>query len=203
MRRWFSGKATEMSKVRALRDGAVVAGLLFAVYLFVFMAPAARTFGFDAFAYWANPISDPYRLTTGAFGAFLYSPVAARLFAPAALVAWPTFLWLWTALLLGTAIWLGGRTVAVGPRLPAGRARAVPRQHPPPDRGGDRARLPVPGRVVLRAPDQGHARRLASSGSRCAGSGATSRSWPLRPASSWASPWSSIRGCGASGSTVS
>jgi hypothetical protein len=103
------GKATGMSNVRALRDGAVVAGLLFAAYLFVFVAPAARTFGFDAFAYWANPISDPYRLTTGAFGAFLYSPVAARLFAPAAIVAWPTFLWLWTALLLGTAIWLGGR----------------------------------------------------------------------------------------------
>ena len=103
------GKATTMSNARALRDGAVVAGLLFGAYLFVFVAPAARTFGFDAFAYWANPISDPYRLTTGAFGAFLYSPVAARLFAPAALVAWPTFLWLWTALLLGTAIWLGGR----------------------------------------------------------------------------------------------
>jgi hypothetical protein len=97
------------SALRALRDGAVVAGLLFAAYLFVVVAPSARTFGFDAFAYWANPISDPYRLTTGSFGAFLYSPVAARLFAPAALVAWPTFLWLWTALLLGTAIWLGGR----------------------------------------------------------------------------------------------
>jgi hypothetical protein len=102
-------KAAWTSNARALRDGAVVAGLLFAAYLFVFVAPSARTFGFDAFAYWANPISDPYRLTTGAFGAFLYSPVAARLFAPASIVAWPTFLWLWSALLLGTAIWLGGR----------------------------------------------------------------------------------------------
>lgn len=97
------------SYARALRDGAVVAGLLFAAYLFAFVAPSVRTFGFDAFAYWANPISDPYRLPTGAFGAFLYSPVAARLFAPAALLAWPTFLWLWTALLAGTALWLGGR----------------------------------------------------------------------------------------------
>ena len=101
--------ATWSANARALRDGAVVAGLLFAVYLFVFVAPSARTFGFDAFAYWANPITDPYRLTTGSFGAFLYSPVAARLFAPAALASWPTFLWLWTALLVGTAIWLGGR----------------------------------------------------------------------------------------------
>ena len=24
-------------------------------------------------------------------------------------MAWPTFLWLWSALLLGTALWLGGR----------------------------------------------------------------------------------------------
>ena len=94
---------------RALRDGAVVAGLLFAVYLFVVIAPSARTFGFDALAYWVNPIADPYRLQTGGLGAFLYSPVAARLFAPAALLSWPAFLWIWSALLLGTALWLGGR----------------------------------------------------------------------------------------------
>src|SRR5687768_13410869 len=100
---------TGRSYARALRDGAVVAGLLFAVYLFVIIAPVARTFGFDALAYWVNPISDPYRLTTGGLGAFLYSPVAARLFAPAALLPWLTFLWFWTALLVGTAIWLGGR----------------------------------------------------------------------------------------------
>jgi len=103
------GRTADTARGRALRDGAVVAGLLFGAYLFVVVAPAARTFGFDAFAYWANPITDPYRLQTGSFGAFLYSPVAARLFAPAALVTWPAFLWLWTALLVGTAIWLGGR----------------------------------------------------------------------------------------------
>ena len=103
------GRLTGTSSARALRDGAVVAGLLFAVYLFVVIAPAARTFGFDALAYWVNPISDPYRLTTGGLGAFLYSPVAARLFAPAALLPWLTFLWFWTALLVGTAVWLGGR----------------------------------------------------------------------------------------------
>ncbi len=31
----------------------------------------------------------------------------ARLFAPAALLSWPAFWWLWTALLVGTTIWLG------------------------------------------------------------------------------------------------
>jgi hypothetical protein len=95
--------------VRALRDGLIVAGLLFAAYLFVVVAPAQRTFGFDALAYWVNAITDPYRLQTGGLGAFLYSPVAARLFAPAALLSWPAFLWIWSALLLGTALWLGGR----------------------------------------------------------------------------------------------
>lgn len=102
-------RGSRSTRLRALRDGAVVAGLLFAVYLFLVVGPQARTFGFDALAYWVNPISDPYRLTTGSLGAFLYSPVAARLFAPAAMLSWPTFLWIWTALLLGTAVWLGGR----------------------------------------------------------------------------------------------
>jgi GNAT superfamily N-acetyltransferase len=98
-----------MALARAIRDGAIVAGLLFAAYLFVVIAPSARTFGFDALAYWVNPITDPYRLQTGGLGAFLYSPVAARLFAPAALLSWPAFLWVWTGVLLGTALWLGGR----------------------------------------------------------------------------------------------
>ena len=102
-------RTTESAVARALRDGAIVAGLLFAAYLFVVIAPSMRTFGFDALAYWVNPITDPYRLQTGGLGAFLYSPVAARLFAPAALLSWPAFLWIWTGLLLGTALWLGGR----------------------------------------------------------------------------------------------
>ena len=38
--------------MRAARDGAVLAGLLFLAYLFLVIAPAQRTVGFDAFAYW-------------------------------------------------------------------------------------------------------------------------------------------------------
>lgn len=86
-----------------------IAGLLFAAYLFVVVAPAAGTVGFDAFAYWSVNLGHPYRLVAGELGAFPYTPVAARLFAPAALLAWPTFWWLWMALLIGTAIWLGWR----------------------------------------------------------------------------------------------
>jgi Glycosyltransferase family 87 len=94
---------------RALRDGLVVAGLLFGAYLFVIVAPRAGTVGFDAFAYWNLSINDPYATHIGGLGSFLYTPVLARLFAPATNLDWPTFLWLWLAVLLATAIWLGGR----------------------------------------------------------------------------------------------
>jgi hypothetical protein len=94
---------------RAVGDGLIVAGLLFAAYLFLVIAPAAGTFGFDAYAYWAVDPADPYRSTAGALGAFTYSPVIALAFAPFGLLPFWQFLWLWTAVLVGTAIWLGGR----------------------------------------------------------------------------------------------
>jgi hypothetical protein len=93
--------------LRAAGDGAIVAGLLFAGYLFVVVAPAAGTFGFDAFAYWALRLSDPYARTAGALGAFTYSPVIARLFAPFGMLAFWQFMLLWDGLLVGTAVWLG------------------------------------------------------------------------------------------------
>lgn len=94
---------------RALRDGLVVAGLLFLVYLFAIVAPKVGTVGFDALSYWIYSIDDPYRITHGTMGSFVYSPVAARLFQLDSLLPWLTFLWLWLAILLGTVIWLGGR----------------------------------------------------------------------------------------------
>jgi glycosyl transferase family 87 len=94
---------------RAIRDGAVLAGLLFAAYLFLVIAPSTQTVGFDALSYWIYSIDDPYRITHGTMGSFVYSPVAARLFAADSLLPFWQFLWLWTGLLLGTALWLGGR----------------------------------------------------------------------------------------------
>jgi hypothetical protein len=94
---------------RALRDGLGLAGLLFAGYLFVVVAPQAGTVGFDAFAYWHLDIEHPYELAAGHFGAFTYTPVFARLFAPFTLLSWPVFFTLWSALLLGSLIWLGWR----------------------------------------------------------------------------------------------
>jgi hypothetical protein len=95
--------------LRAVRDGAVVAGLLFTAYLFVVVAPRAGTFGFDAFAYWSLNLADPYATPVGGLAAFNYSPPIARLFAPASLLPWQTFLVLWFGLLIGTVIWLPQR----------------------------------------------------------------------------------------------
>jgi hypothetical protein len=95
---------------RALRDGLAVAGLAFAAYLFLVVAPTAGTFGFDAHAYWSLDLADPYAVPAGTFGAFTYTPVIARLFAPFGLLSWPTFVWLWSAMLVATIVWLGWRS---------------------------------------------------------------------------------------------
>ena len=98
-----------MTRVRAIRDGLVLAGLLFGAYLFVIVAPQVRTVGFDALSYWIYSIDDPYAITHGTMGSFVYSPVAARLFQADSLLPWWQFLWLWLAGLVATAVWLGGR----------------------------------------------------------------------------------------------
>jgi len=98
---------------RAVRDGSAIAGLLFAVYLFLVVAPVAGTVGFDAFAYWNVNPADPYQTAVGGLGAFNYSPPIARLFGPFGALEWPTFLWLWLALLIGNIIWLGRRGIRI------------------------------------------------------------------------------------------
>jgi hypothetical protein len=97
------------NRFRALRDGAIVAGLLFDLAIFVVGGPIRQTLGADAYAYWSLNVDHPYVDPIGSLGAFLYSPVAVRAFAPASLVPWPVFWWLWTAILVATVTWLGGR----------------------------------------------------------------------------------------------
>jgi hypothetical protein len=97
------------TRVRAVRDGAIVAGLLFFAYLFLVVAPQQQTVGFDALSYYLYSIDNPYWLAHGTMGSFVYSPIAARLFQLDALLPFWQFLWLWLALLVGTVLWLGGR----------------------------------------------------------------------------------------------
>jgi len=93
----------------ALFHGLVLAGLLFLGYLFVVLAPAVGTFGYDAWAYWNVQLPHPYVVPLGGLGAFAYTPPAALVASLFSAVSWPVFAWLWLALMVGTAIWLGGR----------------------------------------------------------------------------------------------
>lgn len=99
--------------LRAVRDGAIVAGLLFAAYLFLVIAPQQGTVGFDAFAYWSVNPSDPYVVPPGGLGAFNYTPPIAWICGFFGNVSWYTFLWLWLGLLVGTVIFLGRRSYRV------------------------------------------------------------------------------------------
>jgi Flp pilus assembly pilin Flp len=102
----------QAARLRALRDGLILAGLLFLAYLFLVLAPGARTVGLDAYAYWSLDLADLYGRSQGAVlgpGAFRYSPVIAQLVAPFTALPWGSFLLLYEALLLGTIVWLGGR----------------------------------------------------------------------------------------------
>ena len=94
---------------RAALHGLVIGGLGFLVYTFVVAAPRIGTVGFDAFAYWSVQAPDPYLVPVGSLGAFTYSPPMAMLFHLASGLEWWVFLWVWLAVLVATAIWLGGR----------------------------------------------------------------------------------------------
>lgn len=105
-------RAGGLTRLRALRDGAIVAGLLFFGYLFLVLAPLNRGVGLDAYAYWSLDLADLYGGAQGAVlgaGAFRYSPLIAQVFAPVAQLPWGSFLFLYEAMLLGTIVWLGRR----------------------------------------------------------------------------------------------
>lgn len=95
-------------RLRAIRDGAIVAGWLFLGYLFIVVAPATGSFGFDAFAYWDVDLEAAYDVPLGALGSFTYAPPVALVADTFGALEWPAFLFLWTMLLVGTVIWLGG-----------------------------------------------------------------------------------------------
>src|SRR5438477_6455213 len=93
-----------LGQSRALRDGAILAGLLFFGYLFLVVAPQQQTVGFDALSYYLYGIDNPYWLAHVTMGSFVYSPIAARLFQLDAPLPFWQFLWLWLALLVGTVL---------------------------------------------------------------------------------------------------
>jgi hypothetical protein len=104
--RWPGG-----SRLRAIRDGLSVAGLMLTGYLLIVVAPVVGTFGFDAFAYWAVDPRAPYPadIPLGNLGYFAYSPAFAQFVGLFGGLPWWVFSFLLTALLFGTLVWLGGR----------------------------------------------------------------------------------------------
>ena len=79
---------------RALRDGLIVAGLIFNANLMVFWLPRLDLW-IDAKAWWTINLADIYGNTDATLqqvGAFRYSPAIAWLFAPSAMVSWPVLI---------------------------------------------------------------------------------------------------------------
>lgn len=100
--------------------GLVFAGLLFFAYVFLVTAPMMQSAGFDAYAYWAVSMPDPYVNPVGALGSYNYSPAFAQIFDWVSAVPFWIFFWFWTWLLLGSVIWLAGSPtwVLVGLSIP-------------------------------------------------------------------------------------
>jgi hypothetical protein len=87
------------------RAGAILAGVIFAVVLFLNVVPL----GHDAHAYWASDPLHPYnagRLFQQ--DSFFYSPAFTQLLGPLHGLPWPIFAGLWTLVLVAVLAWLGG-----------------------------------------------------------------------------------------------
>src|SRR5262245_5973585 len=108
-------------RIRALRDGAILAGWLFLGFVALIMLQRGERSGYDAFAYWNVDRPDVYSIPHGGEAAFVYSPPAALVADTFSALPWPLFLVLWTTLLVGCVVWLGGSRlwVAVAFAFPA------------------------------------------------------------------------------------
>ncbi len=97
--------------------GALRTNALYAMALVIGLAAAGISIGvlqgwpwlYDAHAYWAVRIEDPYvRSTFGTLDAFLYSPAFAQAFSPLAHLPWAAFTALYAGAMLATTVWLAG-----------------------------------------------------------------------------------------------
>jgi hypothetical protein len=88
---------------RPARDGAFIAGIVFAVLIGAGILP----FAVDAHAYWAaNPL-DPYNnAALMDFDAYFYSPAFTQAIWPLHALPWPIFAGLWTAAIVVAFRWM-------------------------------------------------------------------------------------------------
>lgn len=110
--RWrWSGRTLTPEHRRLLWFAATVESLLVALVILAFQG--GRGWGLDAWAYWGVDPVHPYSQTVGSYGAFLYGPPIAQLFALAGQLPWPVFLVGWTGLLIGVYAWMTQRYALV------------------------------------------------------------------------------------------
>jgi hypothetical protein len=99
-------------RLRAIRDGLLVSGLLATAFVLVVVPAVGRSLGYDAFAYWSIDPATLYERTLTsqyALGGFRYAPPIGLLFSTFHILPWWLFLWLWIALMTATLVFLGGR----------------------------------------------------------------------------------------------
>jgi hypothetical protein len=88
---------------RPARDGAFLAGIVFAVMIGAGLLP----FAVDAHAYWAADPLDPYSdAALSDFDAYFYSPAFTQAMWPLHSLPWPIFAGLWTAAIVVAFRWL-------------------------------------------------------------------------------------------------
>lgn len=94
-----------------VRHTYLILGTILWVYLFAVLAPQMGTFGADAIAYYS---AEPplYDIEYGAFRAFAYSPVFYQVVSPLQELGWVGFAWIWGAINVATAVWLGPLALA-------------------------------------------------------------------------------------------
>jgi hypothetical protein len=108
-------------RLRAVRDGLVIAGLLFSAFVLIVIPIVGQSLGYDAYSYWSVDLQAVYQRTLPSLyqlGAFRYAPPLALLAAPLATVPWWLFLWGWLAVMLGAVLYLGGRWALVALAFP-------------------------------------------------------------------------------------
>lgn len=110
MRRSLGARAEVVAPPSARRIAGrtvVGLGLLASFVVAVHTLSGGYPLAFDAHAYWAINLADPYRATQlGTPDAYWYSPAFAQLTAPLRLLPWPVFFALWFAAAAVCLVWL-------------------------------------------------------------------------------------------------
>jgi Glycosyltransferase family 87 len=112
LRQWLDLPADRSQvRLRAIRDGLLISGLLATAFVLVVIPLVGRSLGYDAYAYWSIDAAAMYtRTLEGQYvlGGFRYAPPIGLLGSLLHVLPWWLFVWLWIAAMLAALIYLGG-----------------------------------------------------------------------------------------------